>query len=108
MICEYSEYNGTTTRSGYIRGNEHLRDIREKKEDSDLWKHCEEKHEGQITTFRMEITETFRRDPLLRQINEAVRISRTPEERTINQKEEYNAARSLMSYIYLDSKLRFI
>ena len=92
MTCKCDDlYNGTTTRSGYVRGNEHFKDLREKNENSDLWRHCIEKHDGQVQEFKMDITETFRRDPLLRQVSEAVRISRTPADKTINRREEYAA-----------------
>ena len=85
MTCECDDvYIGTTTRSAYIRGREHHSDMIGMNEDSDLWRHCVKKHEGQIQAFKIE---TFKVDPLLRQVSEAVRISRTHKDKIINRKE---------------------
>ena len=59
-----------------------------KKDASDMWRHCQEKHDGVIKEFRMDVIDTFRKDPMLRQVTEAVRISRTDKKRLINRKEE--------------------
>jgi len=91
MTCEEGNgyYTGTTTRSAYVRGNEHQTLLQDKKEKSDLWEHCKEKHGNQIKTFKMDVIETFRRDPLLRQVTEATRINRTDKKMSINKKEEF-------------------
>ena len=86
--CE-GKYTGTTTRSGYVRGKEHEKDMIDKKEDSDMWRHCRDVHGGEMKKFRMDIVDTFRKDPMLRQVTESVRISRTDREKLINRKEEY-------------------
>ena len=89
MTCECEdEYTGTTTRSGYIRGGEHNDDLQKESDKSDLWDHCKKKHGGEKKTFRMDIIDSFRRDPLLRQVTEATRICRANKERAINKKEE--------------------
>ena len=94
MRCECDgKYTGTTTRSAYVRGKEQTNDLHSRNEDSDLWKHCREKHDGEIKQFRMDVVDTFKRDPMLRQITESVRISRTDERRLINAKEEYDSTR---------------
>jgi hypothetical protein len=96
MSCECDDpYTGTTTRSSYVRGKEHLKDLNDKNPESDLWEHCRKKHDGNITSFRMDVIETFKQDPLLRQISEAVRISRTDKNKVINKKEEFGATRYL-------------
>ena len=95
MTCECDNvYIGTTTRSAYVRGNEHHSDLIGKNEDSDLWQHCEKKHEGQIQMFKMDVIETFKGDPLLRQVSEAVRISRTHKDKIMNRKEEYTSTKN--------------
>ena len=43
----------------------------------------------------MDVIETFKNDPLLRQISEAVRISRTDKNQSINKKEEFGLVRYL-------------
>ena len=94
ITCECGDvYTGTTTRTSYIRGKEHHKDMSEKKEESDLWEHCVKKHEGNIKKFKMDVIETFKGDPLLRQISEAVRINRTDKDKRINKKEEFGTSR---------------
>ena len=96
MTCECDDpYTGTTTRSSYVRGKEHLKDLNDKNPESDLWEHCRKKHDGNLTSFRMDVIETFKQDPLLRQITEAVRINRTDKKKIINKKEEFGTARYL-------------
>ena len=78
LTCECGDrYVGTTTRSAYTRGKEHMRDLRSKNEDSDFWQHCKEKHNQTVKNFKMDVIETFKGDATLRQISEAVRIERT-------------------------------
>ena len=96
MTCECNDpYTGTTTRSSYVRGKEHLKDLNDKNPESDLWEHCRKKHDGNLTSFRMDVIETFKQDPLLRQITEAVRINRTDKNKIINKKEEFGTTRYL-------------
>ena len=80
-------YVGTTTRSGYVRGGEHQRDLDNKKEESDLWRHCQSKHNGEIKKFKMDIIETFPWDPLLRQVPEDTRINQQSTKRKRYQQE---------------------
>ena len=94
MTCECNGvYTGTTTRSAYIRGKEHMNDMVTKKDESDLWRHCRDKHDGEEKKFRMDVVDTFRKDPMLRQVTESVRISRTDSRNLINRKEEYISTR---------------
>ena len=67
------EYHGETSRTMFCRGKEHLRGLTQRKKESVLWEHCESVHEGREVGFRMQATGYYR-DPLSRQINEAVRI----------------------------------
>ena len=96
MRCECEcdgKYTGTTTRSAYVHGKEHTVDLHSRRKNSALWKHCQDKHDGEIKKFRMDVVDTFRSDPMLRQITESVRISRTDERNLINVKEEYDSTR---------------
>ena len=95
ITCECGDlYIGTTTRSAYIRGNEHVRDLKSKNEDSDFWQHCKDKHNETIKNFKMDVLETFKGDATLRQISEAVRIERTEKNMLINRKREYRPTSS--------------
>ena len=90
LTCECeSVYIGTTTRSAYVRGKEHEKYLIKKDENSDMWRHCKEKHNGEIKKFRMDVIDTFKQDPMLRQVTESVRISHTDKTLLMNRKEEY-------------------
>ena len=43
-----------------------------KDEDSDFLQHCKTKHGGQMKNLKMDVIETFKGDPALRQISEAL------------------------------------
>ena len=90
--CEY-EYNGQTGQNAYTRGKVHIKDLEKKKEDSALWKHCVNVHESQIQHFEMKVLDRSMNDPTKRQILEAVRISKVPEERSMNSRSEWNSIR---------------
>ena len=95
LTCECGDlYIGTTTRSAYVRGNEHMRDLRSQNKDSDFWDHCSEKHERTSKKFKMDVIETFKYDATLRQITEAVRIERAEKDKLINRKKEYRPTNS--------------
>ena len=55
-----------------------------------MWRHCREKHGGNIVGFRMGVTGHYRNDAMMRQISEAVRINRTDAAELINNKTEWN------------------
>ena len=96
LICETCEdkgllkvYEGETARSARTRGAEHLSQFKNERGDSALHKHRVSDHEGEDMKFRMEITNKFR-DPLTRQANEAVRISKRKKHELLNSKTEFN------------------
>ena len=62
-------YEGESGRSARVRGNEHVRDLENKKEKSALYKHMKNVHQNEKVKFRMEITSKFK-DALTRQANE--------------------------------------
>lgn len=89
-ICKEDIYHGETSRNGYTRGEEHLNAYRNHAEGSHMWKHCVQKHGGEEKQFKMRIDRTFRKDPLLRQITEAIDIQDTAEEHRMNSKSEWH------------------
>jgi hypothetical protein len=82
-----SEYIGETA---YTRGVEHLQALEKKNERSVLWRHCEEKHDNEIQEFKMNVTGMYNNDAMARQIAESVRISKVPEAKLMNTREEWN------------------
>ena len=64
-----------------------LNDLKLKRESSVLWRHCREKHDGEIETFKCSVRDVFGQDATLRQITEAVDIRR--ESASINNKMEW-------------------
>ena len=85
-------YHGQTSRTGYIRGAEHLDDLEKKRINSVMWKHIKEKHQGRHRDirFRMDIVGVYHNDAMKRQIAEAVRIQTTPQNHLMNDKTEFN------------------
>ena len=75
IVCQAcnAEYHRETSRTMYCRGEEHLKALNNKSKDSVLWSHCVSQHNGEIMTFAIRSTGYFR-EPLTRQIDEAVRI----------------------------------
>jgi hypothetical protein len=55
-----------------------------------LWRHCEEKHDTEVQEFRMNVTGMYNNESMARQIAEIVRISKVPEGKLINTREEWN------------------
>ena len=80
IICKACEevearYSGETGRNCYIRGREHLRGYKNKKEGNVLWEHDKEFHGGEgKTEFEMQVGRVYGRDNTRRKLNEAGRI----------------------------------
>ena len=72
-------YEGETARNAYSWGLEHCEGLRNEREESPLWKHCQLSHNGEKQEFSMEVVGSFH-SCLERQINEAVRITSTQAE----------------------------
>ena len=87
-----SEYTGETSRTGYLRGREHLEGLSKKNEDNPLWKHCVVAHDGEVVDFKMKIVRRHK-TPLTRQIHEAVEIQYSTAAAVLNSKGEWNGAR---------------
>lgn len=90
--CRY-EYTGQTGQNGYTRGDKHQKEYQQKLEKSALWKHCVNVHNGECQTFQMEIVDRVRNDPTKRQILEAVRMQRIPDNLQMNSKSEWNTTK---------------
>ena len=52
-----------------------------------------EEHAGELQTFQMSITGTYRNDAMLRQITESVQIENTPADTLMNDRAEWNMTR---------------
>ena len=86
-----AEYEGESARNGFSRGLEHQDSLRNEREDSPLWKHCQLVHNGEKQTFSMSVVGSFQ-SCLERQINEAVRISSNTADYILNSKSEFHQA----------------
>ena len=65
--------------------------MRNEREESPLWKHCQLAHYGEKQEFSMEVVGSFH-SCLERQINEAVRITSTQADFIMNSKSEFHQA----------------
>ena len=83
------EYIGQSSQNAYTRGKKHLSELDQKLEKSVLWKHARRKHDGVIPDFRMNVTGVYRRDTMIRQISEAVRINEKGMGNLMNDKTEW-------------------
>ena len=82
-------YEGETSRSARLRGLEHLRGFKNKREDNLLFKLKILEHPEEEVNFKMEITGLFK-DALTRQANEGVRIKNNQKSEIMNSKSEFN------------------
>ena len=96
------KYVGETARSGSERWGNHMRDARNKANDSHIYNHWQSEHAGRETEFQFQIVKFFN-SPLERQVSEAVRIERTGAHKILNTKGVYNRS-SLPKLVALDSK----
>jgi len=67
-----------------------MKSLVKKEERSVLWKHCNEKHNSEMQKFEMNVTGSYSKDAILRQISEGVRIDQVPEGSLMNSKKEWN------------------
>ena len=83
-------YVGETGQNVYTRGLRHMASYRGKHQDSPMWKHAQLVHGGSTTvSYSMKVVRSFK-DPLTRQINEAVRISNCTATTQLNSKTEWH------------------
>ena len=92
--CRKSIYKGETAHNAYTRGVEHMGRLAAKDlTHSPLWRHCQEQHGGEVQTFLMSVTGTYRNDAMLRQITEAVQINNMEVGDRMNDRAEWNMTR---------------
>ena len=82
-------YEGETSRSGRLRGSEHLGDFLNKRPHSVLYKHKLVDHADEEISVGMELTGKFK-DALTRQADEAIRINSHNTLELMNSKSEFN------------------
>ena len=89
--CRKKRYKGETARNGYTRGHKHLTDLAGRNTDnSPLWRHCLEEHNGEEQRFQMSVSGSYRDDAMLRQIAEAVQIENSDTGSLMNDQAEWN------------------
>ena len=91
---EYGEdevsYVGEMGQNVFTRGLRHMAGYSGKHQDSPLWKHALVAHGGSTrVSYSMKVVKSFR-DPLSRQVNEAVRISNCTAATQLNSKTEWH------------------
>ena len=86
-----THYEGETGRNAFARGLEHQNDLKNCKEDSPLWKHCQLQHGGEKQEFSMKALGSFK-SCMKRQVNEGVRILASQATYVMNSKSEYHQA----------------
>ena len=92
-------YVGETGQNVYTRGLSHMANYRRKHPDSPLWKHAQMGHGGaEALSFSMKVVKTFK-DPLTRQINEAVRISNCSATTQLNSKTEWHGQGTVADWL---------
>ena len=81
-------YEGESGRALKVRAQEHLRDIKAKKDSSGLYRHVRDDHQGVIPEIRFQVRKQFV-DPALRQIEEGARIEESNWDSLLNTKQEW-------------------
>ena len=83
-------YQGESSRNLYLRGREHLNQLKNEKSNSVMLKHNMNEHENELerVEYEMKITGSFRK-PLGRIIDEGLRIKHTKKEELLNSKNEF-------------------
>ena len=92
--CMKNKYKGESSGNGYNRGKKHMSDLSGRNaRNSPLWRHCLEEHDGELQSFQMSVTGTYKNDAMLRQITEAVQIENTATGTLMNDRAEWNMTR---------------
>ena len=86
-----STYEGETGRPAKVRFIEHIKNLKKKSDLSPLHKHQTNHHPNDPSKWQFSITSVFK-DPLTRQVDEAVRISKLQPSSILNSKSEINHA----------------
>ena len=86
--CQDAVYFGESHRNLYSRGREHEKKLERKEDSSFMFRHQVEKHNSRPVEFEMKVVRSFR-DPLTRQVTEAVMIKNHRGE-LLNSKAEFH------------------
>ena len=96
IICKRCEelrkkalYDGETTRMAKTRIAEHVENLKKKEQDSPLWEHAQIHHQGVIPNYEYKITGSYLKNPLQRQLMEAVMIDKGDVDIRMNSKAEW-------------------
>ena len=84
-----AHYIGESSRTMFKRGGEHEEALKNKEEESPLWTHCLQYHNGVPQKFSMELIKSHQTS-FDRQVTEAVFINTEEAEITMNRKSEWN------------------
>ena len=87
------KYVGQTGRTVYHRMKEHIAKWESKSEDSALFKHSEQCHDGESFEIGVKVLASCYGKPTTRLITEAVTINEVPEENSLNERTEWNYVR---------------
>ena len=90
--CNF-EYTGQTNQNAYSRGKVHMLEYGQQNNKNPLWKHSANVHGGDRVEFSMKVVDRVRNDSMKRQILEAVRMQRVPENRQMNSKSEWRTTK---------------
>ena len=82
-------YWGESSRTLSIRQGEHQRSLEKEKQESVLWTHCAQHHDGEKQHFKMELVSEHR-DPLSRLVKEGVMINRDTTTKRMNNKSNFH------------------
>ena len=77
------QYDGRTMMNTYSRGKQHWDKFKSKDEDSFMWKHCMEVHDGEEQAFTMHVSGRYKDSATMLQIGEAVRIHKQNEDENV-------------------------
>ena len=87
-----AQYVGESSRTGFLRGEEHFKGHERTQEENALTKHDMVHHEGRKCTYSMKILRRHCK-PLSRQVQEATTIENTKASIVMNSKGEFNGCR---------------
>ena len=89
----HKSYEGETCRNVHTRVKEHQQQLKNKSDKSVMLKHIQEDHkdEQESINFGVKITGIFK-DPMTRQLDEAIRIQRKDPKLLLNSKKEFHGS----------------
>ena len=95
LIQLLTAYDGETTRMAKTRAEEHWEKLKKRDKKSTLWTHARDCHGGIVPKYNFEITGTFLKRPLHRQLMEAIHIDSEEVDVRLNSKNEWHTPMSI-------------